>query len=160
MKKTVFVLVLSIILFGCTSQIQEKQTLQKPQSISTLNISFTRQAEGLLNTETKFPEKPKFEFEHNQNGSIIVSYFYSPTCSGHLAVASRIQSLKIEYSQYDWREYDITTQNGTLAYIAFATNYNKSKDILLVPQVLVNGNVLSDSHNISENLELVLRQIS
>ena len=141
-----------IFLFGCTNQIKQENTIK----VNTANISFIRTTD-VLNTQTEFQSMPAFEFERNKTDSLIVSYFYSPNCSGHIAAAPIIQKLKSNYTQYEWRGYDITTQNGTLAYLQFAERYNLSKDLRLVPQVLINGTVFSNSEEIQRDLETRLK---
>ncbi len=151
--KKLAMLIIALLAFGCTNQTTPSHNITKP---NTANMSFVRTAD-VLTTQNETYVKPTFEFGRNQSGNLIVSYFYSPHCTGHIAAAPVILNMKEKYKQYDWREYDITTYNGMLAYLQFAEQYNESKDKRLVPQILVNGKILQNSENIQNQLESLLK---
>lgn len=154
MKKILIFIAFVILAFGCINQTQNSTHI-KPTP-----LSFSRNTSNVLNSQTQFPTTPHFDFDKNSSGSLIVTYFYSPNCTGHLSAKTTIERLRARYDMFDWREYDITTQNGTLAYIQFAKQYNQSKDFRLVPQVLVAREMFSDSQNINQKLERKLYDLS
>ena len=112
----------------------------------------------VLMANTKFPEPPKFNFSNvtTGDGKLIIYYFYSPYCVASRAIRPEIDRLEQKYPELNWMEYDISTQNGTLAYTSFADQYNLSTDKRLVPQVLVNGTIITDRFNINDTLENII----
>lgn len=165
MPRAVLLVFSLIMLYGCAgiaapdnvargNNTQNSEPAHYPLP-STANLTFTRNASDVLNTETRLPEPPHFDFSNatTENGTLIVRYFYSPGCSACKALRPEIDRLEGRYQGLDWREYDITTQNGTLAYGAFADQYNLTSAQRLVPQVLVNGTVITDRFNINRSLE-------
>ncbi len=104
------------------------------------------------------PELPKFDFSNKTtaDGRLIVYYFFSPRCDACKALRPEIDKMEARYTNVKWLEYDITTQNGTWAYDAFATENNLSIKQRLVPQVLVNGQIITDRFNINSTLPGIL----
>lgn len=136
-------------------QVQPEQTPPLP---STLNLSFSRNASDVMNTETKPFVPPHFDFTNTTtpDGRLIVNYFYSKYCSACAALRPEIDRLEVRYADVEWREFDITTQNGTWAYQQFANESNLSQGQRLVPQVLVNGTIITDRFNINGSLEGII----
>jgi hypothetical protein len=125
---------------------------------SGLGLTFARDASDVMNTDTKPFEIPLFDFTNatTPDGRLVVNYFMSARCSACAALRPEIDRLEAEYSSVDWREFDITTQNGTWAYQQFADGRNLSDKERLVPQVLVNDTVITDRFNINRSLEGVI----
>jgi len=127
------------------------QPEQTPKLPSTLNLSFSRNASDVMNTDTKPFEIPLFDFVNvtTSDGRLIVNYFYSAHCSACIALRPEIDRLEANHTEVEWREFDITTQNGAWAYQQFANESNLSQDQRMVPQVLVNGTIITDRFNIN-----------
>ncbi|MCI0503980.1 thioredoxin family protein [Candidatus Micrarchaeota archaeon] len=129
-----------------------------PKPPGTANLSFSRNASDVMNTETKPFTPPNFDFTNTttQDGRLVVNYFYSPHCSACIALRPDMDRLEARYGSVEWREFDITAQNGTWAYQQFARDLNLSQAQRLVPQVLVNGTVITDRFNINGSLEGII----
>jgi hypothetical protein len=54
-------------------------------------------------------------------------------------------------------EYDLANTSGSEAYGDFAAQHNLSDTQMLVPQVLVNGTILTDRFNINKSLEGIIK---
>lgn len=160
----------ALLLLGCTAQQKTEVTpgtqtekppeIPEPAKINTANLTVAREPSNVLMADTKFPEPPKFEFpDTNAAGKPVVYYFFSPHCEASIAIRPEIDRLEAKYSGMEWKEFDITTQNGTIAYVQFAEQHNLSTEKRLVPQVLVNGTIITDRFNINESLEGVLQKL-
>ncbi|HSB46839.1 MAG TPA: hypothetical protein VLD37_02410 [Candidatus Bilamarchaeum sp.] len=160
---------MALLLLGCTAQKTEvapsapeakPPEMPAPPQVSTANLTVAREPSNVLMADTKFPEPPKFEFpDTNAAGKPVVYYFFSPHCEASIAIRPEIDRLEAKYSGMEWKEFDITTQNGTIAYVQFAEQHNLSTEKRLVPQVLVNGTIITDRFNINESLEGVLQKL-
>lgn len=172
----IFIIVASAML-GCTNQQAEQSAVQNTQPQeqnrtepeetslpppSTANLSFGRNASDVLNTDTKFFEKPQFNFSEviTTDGRLIVYYFYSPHCTACIALRPEIDRLESKYADVEWKEFDLTTQNGSWAYQDFAAALNLSQQERFVPQILVNGTIITDKFNINRTLEGILASFS
>ncbi len=126
--------------------------------VNTSGLSFERNASGVMNANTTFPERETLTFSDvsTPDGRLIVYYFYSSSCSACKALWPEIVRLESEYAGVEWKKYDITTQNGTYAYQDFAAEYNLSSKQRLVPQMLVNGTIITDRFNINRSIEGIL----
>ncbi len=113
---------------------------------------------GVMNTSFVPPKMPTYNFSNatTSDGRLIVYYFFSPRCEASVAIRPVITALEGKYPNVAWHEYDITTWNGTDAYIEFANEYNLSVQKRLVPQVLVDGRIITDRFNINSTLEGVI----
>lgn len=129
---------------------------------NTSGMSFYRDAGDVINTYTKLFEPPKFEFSNTttHDGKLIVYYFFSPTCPACKALQPEVDRLKAKYGNIEWVEYDITTENGAYAYQAFAVQHNLSSTQRLVPQILVNGTIITDRFNINKSIEGIISSFS
>jgi thiol-disulfide isomerase/thioredoxin len=164
--------VLAILLLGCTFQEEPKTPGnaseppgEKPkiqETVNTSNRSFSRTATDVLTADTKFPEPPVFDFSNKTtaDGRLIIYYFKSSGCGACRELQPEMDRLQMKYAGMEWRTYDIINQNGTLAYKAFAEQYNISQDKRLVPQVLVNGSIITDRFNINNSLEGIIMNFS
>ena len=143
---------------GAEPPAAQQQAQEKP--VSTSNLSFSREfdTEEILVPETKFPETPTFNFSNitTADGRLIVYYFMSSGCIASRELQPEIDRLQGRYPKIEWHTYDILTQNGTWAYLAFADQYGLSPDKRMVPQVLVNGTIITDRFNINESLEGII----
>jgi len=130
--------------------------------LGTMNLSFSREAGDVMNTDTKLFEIPRFDFTNatTSDGRLIVNYFHSVHCSACAALRPELDRLEAAYPSVEWREFDITTQNGSWAYQQFADGRNMSSAERMVPQVLVNGTVMTDRFNINRTLPGLLAAFS
>lgn len=156
----VIMVAMAVLLLGCTAQtveepVPEAEQTYQPELPDTSKLVFTR--EQLLNY-TPGPGVPSFNFSNitDYRGRLIVYYFYSSGCIASKAITPVIDQLEIEYPEAVFLRYNISTANGTWAYKAFTDQYNLSKDQRLVPQVLVNGTIITDRFNINESLEGII----
>lgn len=163
-------LVISILIFGCVGPNQkqknsteiEHQKINQNKTTSGTNITINNtNSNQVMNSETIFPQIPTYDFENitNESGNYIIHYFYLPKCAACIANRPKIDELEKEYKMFEWREYDLSTQNGTFAYFDFADKFNKSKVEITVPQVLVNNTVFENRINIGEKLEEYLKEL-
>lgn len=167
-------LIISILIFGCLGQntdktansqtqiqngLQNKTIIEEDRPEVTFGANNTNQ---VMNSETVFPTLPKYNFDNitNESGNYIVYYFYLPKCAACIANRPKIDELEQRYPMFEWREYDLSTQNGTFAYFDFAEKFNKSKTEITVPQVLVNNTIFQNRINIGEKLEGYLEKIN
>ena len=172
---------MSMIMLGCVANTAQQNTNQtnlsngstQPINASTtqtnqvnktnIPLNITRQIVGnVLTTDTKNPVPPHYDFRNNTtpDGRPIVYFFYSPHCSACQAILPVIGELKTKFATVEWLEYDITTQNGTLAYQEYAKEMNLSPKQEMVPQVLVNGTIITDRFHINDTLGPVLGNIT
>jgi len=86
----------------------------------------------------------------------MVHYFYSPGCIASKAISPEIDRLEESYPGVVFLRHDLATINGSYAYKEFAVEYNLSPHKQLVPQVLVDGTVITDRFNINESLEGII----
>lgn len=168
--KNVIALALLLVLTGCVSQTTPTSnatnyTATNPNASATAppahsagNFSFSRNASDVLNTETRFPEAPKYDFLNitTMDGRLIVYYFYLPYCSACKALRPEIDELEAAYPGVMWQEYDISTANGSTAYRTFADQHNLSTQQRMVPQALVNGTIITDRFHINDSLEGII----
>jgi thiol-disulfide isomerase/thioredoxin len=134
---------------------------EPPMHIKETNIS--REIRGdIMTTDTKFPERPHFDFINttNASGSWIVYYFYSPRCGACVAFKPEYERIKAEFDNFEWREIDITNANGSLAYDDYVAQWNLSPKQMYTPQVLVNGTIITDRFNISATLPSLLENLT
>ncbi len=170
MTKMLILTLFLALLLGCVAQETENKntsnetsnqliTTEKPRQPPVQQqqplLPPTQNTMDVLTTETEFPEIPKFNFSNTttSDGRLIVYFFFSPYCVASKAIRPEIDKLEDKYPDVDWEEYDIATQNGTYAYLDFAEQYNLSKEKRLVPQVLVNGIIITDRFNINKSLD-------
>lgn len=165
-------LIISILMLGCLSQNTEKTPNLQTQNQSALqNKTAVQESKAetkitntnqVMNSETVFPTLPKYNFDNitNQSGNYIIYYFYLPKCTACIANRPKIDELEQKYPMFEWREYDLSTQNGTFAYFDFAQKFNKSKTEITVPQILVNNTIFENRINIEEKLEKYLEKIN
>jgi len=138
---------------------------QNPES-GTLNLSNATQnssviplpklnTTGVMMADFVPPEKPAFDFVNTTapDGRLVVSFFYLPRCSACLAIRPEIDKLKAKYPAALWNEYDISNQSGRWAYDAFVAQRNVSLDKQYVPQVLVDGVIITTWMDINATLE-------
>ena len=169
-----FLILISIVLLcGCASKTPEVQITTGstvPQNstapshideailLQNITIIPNQTTNDVMMSNTTFPEPPKFNFSNitTPDGRLIIYYFYSPYCEAAKEIRPEITKLETRYRNMLWLEYDITTQNGTLAYMEFATEYNLSTKQRLVPQALVNGTIITDRFNINKSLEEII----
>ncbi len=163
-----------VLLFGCAgNQPPANSTPPAPQPVpqpsgggysppvNNQNVSLTPAGNSsnstppVMNTSYVPPRMPSYNFTNKttSDGRLIVYYFFSPHCVASVAIRPVIDSLEAKYRNVDWQEYDLTTQNGTLAYIEFANENNLSVKQRLVPQVLVDGKIITDRFHINDSLE-------
>lgn len=139
------------------SRSQNKTTVQESRAETKITNS-----NQVMNSETVFPTLPKYNFDNitNESGDYIIYYFYLPKCAACIANRPKIDELEQKYPMFEWREYDLSTQNGTFAYFDFAQKFNKSKTEITVPQILVNNTIFENRINIDEKLEKYLEKIN
>ncbi|MFH0884969.1 MAG: thioredoxin family protein [Candidatus Micrarchaeota archaeon] len=171
-----FVIIMAAML-GCTNRQDTMGATQNPEPEgnqtnpeepapyplpNTSNLSFTRNVSDVVNTDTEFFKRPEFDFSKitNESGALIVYYFYTPHCAACTALNPEIEKLEADYQDVEWHEYDITSQNGTYAYQDFVNQTHLNQSQRMVPQVLVNGTVITDRFNINRTLEGIITQFS
>jgi thiol-disulfide isomerase/thioredoxin len=172
------VFAIAILLFGCTGQgpatgtdgagngqaqggLAPEVVIQEPSPPlpNTANLSYSRDVSDVLNTDSKNIENPNFDFSNitDTEGRLIVHFFYLPKCSACLGIKPEIDRLESAYPDTVFKRYDLTTPNGSVAYNTFANQLNLSKSQRYVPQVLVNGTVITDRFNINSTLETIVK---
>ncbi len=132
-----------------------------PMHIPEMNI--TREIRGdILTTDTKIAPIPHFDFLNrtNASGSPIVYYFYSPGCSACKAFKADYERIKAGFEGVEWREYDITSINGSLAYSDYRKQWNLTPSQMYTPQVLVNGSIITDRFKINATLPSLLENLT
>lgn len=139
-----------------TVVVNDNQTVNNATNIttnaSTLNV---------MTTDTVFPEEPIFDFNlTDEQGGWIVYFFHSPACSACQDTYPIIEELEDEYPGVTFINYSLATQNGSKAYVQFAKLYNLSTQKQMVPQVLVNGTILTDRFNIDGQLGPLLENLT
>jgi len=172
--RVLVLLAVALVLFGCivekpgdnlgASENQDAPLADQPTPPFhiTTNLSFSRNASDVMNDNTTFPEEPTYDFSNltTPEGRLIVYYFYSSYCGACNALRPEIDKLRAEYPQVTWHEYDLTKEEGSNAYEAFANQKNLSTEKRLVPQAYVNGTIITDRFNINDSLEGILRSFT
>jgi thiol-disulfide isomerase/thioredoxin len=177
--KVIQLVVICILLAGCVAEeevVKSNQTVNetivREESIpEPLNISNNTRPEPVplpqndttevMTTDTVFPEEPVFNFNYtDRNGTPIVYFFHSPGCSACQDAYPIINDLEIEYPKVIFINYSLATQNGSKAYVQFADLHNLSMQERMVPQVMVNGTIITDRFNIQEKLGSLLENLT
>lgn len=160
MKNVIALVVLGLMLSGCVSQNAASDMINNtpgavPETHAPVNLSFSRNASDVMTNTIRFPDVPQYDFTNTTtlDGRLIVHYFYSSHCGACTALRPEIEKLKTEYGTVEWLEYDLGDSGGNAAYLAFAARYNLSAQQRFVPQVLVNGTIITDRFNINDSLE-------
>jgi len=164
-------LVSMLVLMGCAADKAEpasgepgpenalqEQAYAPPPPPSTAGIMLERTADDVMTDIAEPPQREVFNFSDatDGDGRVIVYYFFSSGCSACKALRGDIDRLEAECQGADWREYDLKNQSGSWAYLDFATQNNLSRQERLVPQVLVNGSIITDRFKINESLGGIL----
>jgi thiol-disulfide isomerase/thioredoxin len=170
----------ALLLMGCTTQPLDKTNdsvkltssnnsiVQKTSVQQELNKTVIQQeqnntaVEPLQNSSAEHSTLPKFNFTNvtTANGTLIVHYFHSTGCVASRALKPEIDKLEKDYPEVLFFRYNIVTQNGSIAYVTFADQYNLSRDKRYVPQVLVNGTIITDRFNINDSLGGIIANFS
>jgi len=102
---------------------------------------------------------PRFDFSNitDENGSLIIYYFFSANCEGSKGLRPTIDDLKLRYPGVVFKEYNISETGGWEAYADFVRQYNIPKEQQYVPHILVNGTTMFDRFTIEKRLEPILR---
>ncbi len=105
------------------------------------------------------PEIVHYDFSNvtDADGSLIVYYFHLPGCTACMSIQPEVERLGVAYPGVAWMDYDLATQNGSAAYRDFAAQRNLSTVERLVPQVLVNGTVITGRFAINATLENIIK---
>jgi len=172
MRAALAFMLIAVLLFGCVSQQSGAKITEaapepivhdipvQPASNGTINTStdFVRNVSDVMNTDTVFPEMPNFDFspKTEPDGRPIVYFFYSPYCSACKAIIPEIDALETRHTEVSWKRYDITSVNGSIAYKNFSAQYGLNSSQMMVPQVLVNGTIITDRFNINKSLEGII----
>ncbi|MFH1785479.1 MAG: thioredoxin family protein [Candidatus Micrarchaeota archaeon] len=166
MNKIILLLVISLVFLGCTDQntignTETNAIIQnwtgQTEYVNTSGLGFERHADDVLTNYT-IPEIPEFNFTNitTEDDKLIVYYFYMPTCPACKAIAPEIDRMETEYAGVVFLRYDITSANGSYAYKDFTSQYGLNATQMYVPQVLVNGTIITDMFNINESLETII----
>jgi thiol-disulfide isomerase/thioredoxin len=117
---------------------------------------------GVMMADYKPPEMQHFDFSDvvDREGRLIVYYFHSSGCSACTALHPEMERLMAAYPQAAWRDYDLAEMNGSMAWRDYTAQLNLSQSEKMVPQVLVNGTVISDRFKINASLEGILRNFA
>jgi thiol-disulfide isomerase/thioredoxin len=162
--KSLAALIIVLLVAGCVGDAEQTENKTLPiENISVVDNGTQNQTTEQQNITTQNKtervaeeQKPTlFDFKNvtTESGGLIVHYFHSSGCVASIALNPEIDKLEKNYPDVLFARYDIFTQNGTQAYLAFADQYNLSRDLRLVPQVLVNGTIITDRFNINDSLE-------
>jgi len=110
---------------------------------------------GVMMADYTPPPMPQFDFSNRTagDGNLIIYYFYLPHCSACLTIKPDMDRLKLEFPQVIWQEYDISTQIGRWAYDNFSAQTDLNSSELYVPQVLVNGVIITTWPTINDTLK-------
>lgn len=181
MREYLPVLLVITLLFGCTANqpnsgvkvyennsttFVNQTTIEPPiqiqnNSSSSQTNNITNQTNTTNSTQTNSSMKvtyplqpPVYNFSNvtTSDGRLIVYYFFNSHCGACAAIRPQIDRLESIYTNVDWQEYDLATENGSWAYVEFADQYNLTLKQRLIPQVLVNGTILTDRYSINSTL--------
>jgi thiol-disulfide isomerase/thioredoxin len=165
MKTVIALALVLVLLFGCT----EEGTNAMGRN-ATATGGFTGQyvpapaKNASMNTVAVRlqPSAPEFNFSNvtTPNGTLIVYYFYSSGCIACQSVQPVIEGLEAKYPDVLWLDYDINTQTGRTAYRVYAAQLNLTPTEEMVPQVLVNGTLITDRFHIYDTLEGVIENFT
>ncbi len=173
MKAYVLLVLAVVLLSGCTQKESDEPdgittdawvnntpagAMQEQAGNSTIAPAPVRDTTGVMMADYTPPERPSFDFSNvtTLNGTLRIHYFHSSKCSACQALQPEMERLKAEYPDVLWLDYDITTQDGRYAYDDFAAQLNLSPKEQMVPQVLVNGTVITDRFHINDTLEGII----
>ncbi|MDD5339690.1 MAG: hypothetical protein PHV13_00390 [Candidatus ainarchaeum sp.] len=173
MKALVAVALAVVLLFGCAQKETDKpgnitteavvnnasgSAMQGQAGNGTIAPVPTMDTTGVMMADYTPPEMPHFDFANvtTPNGTLIVYYFHSSKCSACNALQPEIDRLRAGHTDVLWLDYDIATPNGRHAYEDFAAQRNLNTSERMVPQVLVNGSVITDRFKINATLEGII----
>ncbi|MBI5223540.1 hypothetical protein HY990_03885 [Candidatus Micrarchaeota archaeon] len=159
-----------LFLLGCTGSKSDSLSVSEQTSSSTSVVPSripdsssapvthalpSNSSPAYMMSDFQFPKPPVFDFENktNSSGSMRVLFFYSPLCEASRATVPLIETLNSKYPGFAYEEYNIASQNGSLAYVSFADSYHLNSSLRMVPQILINGTILTDRFNIADHLE-------
>ncbi len=158
---TILPLLVLLMLAGCTSQEKgptNQSIINSTNNSGTItNEKNTSNSLNATNVDYASP-KPSYKFDftarYDENKQPIVYYFYEPGCSACKLVRNKITELETRYNGSTvWKEYDITTVDGAMAYKEFTLQYNLSVKQMYVPQILINGTIITGVDPITKTLE-------
>jgi len=131
----------------------------KNQTISSPVPLPIRKTTDVLTADRNFTERVHYNYSNRTTGDgrQIIYYFYLPHCSACMTIKPDVERLKAAYTGIFWIEQDISTPEGRAAYDDFAVQMNLSRDKLYVPQVLVNGTIITGWPDINSSLEGIIK---
>lgn len=130
--------------------------------VNTAAINLSRNASEVMTADDVPPPQAPYDFSAitSQGGSLIVYYFYSSGCVASRELAPEIVAIEARHPEAEFRKYDIMTAEGYRAYSDFATQHGLNDTMLYVPQVLVNGEVITNRFNINSTLEGIIKNFT
>ncbi len=140
---------------------KSSETYSEPQPLNNTDEETANDTTEAITSETVYPQEPFFDFNYtDENGTLRVFFFHSPGCSACQDSYPIIRELEEKFPDVEFINYSLATQNGSKAYVKFAQLHNLSTQKQMVPQVLVNGTIITDRFNIEEMLEPLLENLT
>lgn len=170
--RRLLIAVMLMLLAGCVAdtpeQIQNEEgpTVAADENISNLTVPEPEpqiQSNGTVDTvgEETPPPEPAFDFNYTDgNGTLRVFFFHTPACSACQDTYPAMEELEGKFPNVEFINYSLATQEGREAYVKFAELHNLSNGEQMVPQVLVNGTILTDQFHIKDELEPLLQNLT
>lgn len=171
MKAVLFVFVV-LLVAGCATDapsepavsLQANNSYEKssePQANTLTENSAEVNATEVITSETIYPPEPIFDFNYtDENGTLRVFFFHSPGCSACQDTYPILSELEGKFPDVSFINYSLATPDGSKAYVKFAELHNLSTQKQMVPQVLVNGTIITDRFNIEEKLGPLLENLT
>ena len=161
----IIALLVALLFFGCVASqeppanVSDIQLEEKAKNtINTNELSFSRESTDVIAADMVFPEIKHYDFSEafTGEGKLIVYYFYSTNCIASQELGPEIERMEEAYTETMFQKHNLATSDGSGAYRDFAEQYNLSYEQQLVPQVLVNGAIITDRFNINDSLENII----
>lgn len=159
MQKLALLCILALLLCGCATKTVQESAGEIGPGGPTTGVDMVLISDNGSALEAS-GEIYGFADVASENGSLIVYYFHSSGCGACKALAPEIERLEADYPDVTFIRYDLADVGGSAAYRAFAEEKNLSTDRMLVPQVLVNGTIITDRFSINDSLEGIISAFS
>jgi len=170
--KLAFAVVIVLLLFGCAAPPEEQKTSnetheaaeeiteEEPQEIQEPEIVQNESPEANAN-ETVDPEEMVFDFNKTtENGTLIVYFFHNPGCSACKGVYPFMDEARDRHPEVIFIGYSTAEPSGKEAYKQFVEHLDLNKSQQYIPQVYVNGTIITDRFKIEERLEPIIQNFS
>lgn len=150
-------LLAALLLSGCIGIGQEMPETD-PEGFEAIEITTARiepERIRLEETPSGQVEEPLPEQEMPE-ARLSVTYFYLPGCGACKAIAPDMEAWASACPDVEWKGFDLSTAEGTQAYLDMADDAGLDRDRRSVPQAVAEGDVMIGRFEIQDSLPRIL----